>query len=524
MSSFYTKNLFNTHFVYVIIISIFSFSINFYYSKFGVFPIDSFLHYDSAFNILNNHFPIKDYWIVSGFVVDFLQSYFFKIFGVNWFAYVFHSSLFNVIATILSYCLFINLKISKLKSLIYCLSFAALAYTISGSPFVDHHAALFLLISSYLIIFALNNPKKIYLWTIVVVLFFLSFLSKQVPATYAVLTQGIILLFIFIKNKDFNIIKTVIISSALLITFFIFLLTYLKIDLNNFLIQYLEYPRTIGSERINKFSLSFESFFNNYKFIILPVLIIAGIKFKKLKDKELNLNSTEIYNFVLFFVFSACLIFNQIMTKNQIYIYFLIPIFFAWLDSDLNKYKFKYRKYFSITIIIALILITLKYHYRYNETRKFHELEYTNLKRAIPAEQIHKSLKGLFWINPFYKDNPINEIVIINKAKKKIEEINFEIMLITNYLFLNSLTNKELNYSSRASTVNGTTMPQKNNKYYSHYQKFLKAKISDKKIKEVYFFKHEDISHLTFTQYFKEKCYEKRVDEIFVIYELKCLK
>ena len=172
MSSFYTKNLFNTHFVYVIIISIFSFSINFYYSKFGVFPIDSFLHYDSAFNILNNHFPIKDYWIVSGFVVDFLQSYFFKIFGVNWFAYVFHSSLFNVIATILSYYFFINLKISKLKSLIYCLSFAALAYTISGSPFVDHHAALFLLISSYLIIFALNNPKKIYLWTIVVVLFF----------------------------------------------------------------------------------------------------------------------------------------------------------------------------------------------------------------------------------------------------------------------------------------------------------------------------------------------------------------
>ena len=99
MNIFSFKNLHNKHIFYLVIIFFFSFLINFYYSKFGVFPIDTFLHYDSAFRILNNEYPIKDYWIVSGFFVDFIQSFFFKTLGVNWFSYIFHASIFNCIIT-----------------------------------------------------------------------------------------------------------------------------------------------------------------------------------------------------------------------------------------------------------------------------------------------------------------------------------------------------------------------------------------------------------------------------------------
>ena len=63
------KKFLDTNFFYVINIGFFSFFINFYYSNLGVFPIDTFLHYDSAFRILNNEYPIKDFWIVSGLVV-----------------------------------------------------------------------------------------------------------------------------------------------------------------------------------------------------------------------------------------------------------------------------------------------------------------------------------------------------------------------------------------------------------------------------------------------------------------------
>ena len=104
------KKLFDTHFFYTVIIILFSFSINFYYSKLGVFPIDTFLHYDSAYRILENEIPFRDYWIVSGLVVDVIQSIFFKLFGTNWFAYILHSSIFNCLVALFTYFFFNRIK------------------------------------------------------------------------------------------------------------------------------------------------------------------------------------------------------------------------------------------------------------------------------------------------------------------------------------------------------------------------------------------------------------------------------
>ena len=41
------------------ILGIFSFFFNFWVSNKGVFPIDTFLHYDSAYKILNERFPLE---------------------------------------------------------------------------------------------------------------------------------------------------------------------------------------------------------------------------------------------------------------------------------------------------------------------------------------------------------------------------------------------------------------------------------------------------------------------------------
>ena len=95
MSIFNYKKIINH--TYIILIVLFSFLINWHYSKYGVFPIDSFLHYDSAYRILNGEYPIKDFWVVSGVFVDFLQALFFKILGVNWHSYILHSSLINIL-------------------------------------------------------------------------------------------------------------------------------------------------------------------------------------------------------------------------------------------------------------------------------------------------------------------------------------------------------------------------------------------------------------------------------------------
>ena len=68
---------FKIHTYLSIILLFFSFFINYFYSSYGVFPIDTFLHYDSSYRITQGEYPIKDFWIVSGIFVDFLGAFFF---------------------------------------------------------------------------------------------------------------------------------------------------------------------------------------------------------------------------------------------------------------------------------------------------------------------------------------------------------------------------------------------------------------------------------------------------------------
>ncbi len=524
MKIFSNKSLFNTNFLNISLIFLFSFTINFYYAKLGSFPVDTFFHYDSAYNILNNEYPVKDYWIVSGFIVDIFQYLFFKILGVNWFAYTFHSSIFNFFISLFSYYFFVSLDLNKLNSLIYTLSVSTLAYTISGTPFVEQHAVFFLLISTYLIIFALYFKKKNYLWIFIVMLFFLSFLSKQVPATYVILSQGVILIYIFIKMKKIDSLRIIFFSTIFFILILILILTLLKIDFNSFYIQYFDYPRSIGLDRYSNFSKSFEIFFNQYKFLLLPVILILFLKFKKMSNKQINFSSKEVIIFLIIFSLGISLLFHQLMTKNQIFIYFLIPIFLALLETDIKTLKINYKKNLSIILILFSIFITLKYHLRFNETRKFHELERVDLNNSIPASKIDKSLNGLRWINPLFKEDPSKEVLMLKEVKERIEKIDYEIMFITNYLFLNSITKNNLNSPSRIFTSDGTSIPLEGNRYYSYYKKFLINKIKKKNIKEIYFLKFENIPKESFTGYIDKNCYSFIDDELFLIIKIKCLK
>ena len=48
------------------------------------------------------------------------------------------------------------------------------------------------------------------------------------------------------------------------------------------------------------------------------------------------------------------------------------------------------------------VFATTKYHIRYNEQRKFNELEKVDLTKAIDAEILSTDLRGLKWITPKY--------------------------------------------------------------------------------------------------------------------------
>ena len=88
---------------FLLILFFFSIIINYHYASLGAFPMDTFFHFDTAYRILNGEHPIKDFWIVSGPAVDYIQAIFFYIFGVNWQSYILHASLINVILSIFTF-------------------------------------------------------------------------------------------------------------------------------------------------------------------------------------------------------------------------------------------------------------------------------------------------------------------------------------------------------------------------------------------------------------------------------------
>ena len=74
------NNLFNKENLFIVLLFIFSVLINQYYGNRGIFPADSFSHFDTGFRVLLGEYPFRDYWVVSGPLIDYLQALFFYLF------------------------------------------------------------------------------------------------------------------------------------------------------------------------------------------------------------------------------------------------------------------------------------------------------------------------------------------------------------------------------------------------------------------------------------------------------------
>ena len=156
------KKINNKELYYLSLLSIFAFAINFYVASNGVYPVDTFIHYDNGYRILLGDNPIKDYWIVHGLVIDYIQAIFFYIFGNNWNSYLIHSSVFNALITIFSYHILKKLKIEYKYVILIAISISLLAYPVSGSPFLDLHSSFFSLFAFYFAILSVLKKKKLY--------------------------------------------------------------------------------------------------------------------------------------------------------------------------------------------------------------------------------------------------------------------------------------------------------------------------------------------------------------------------
>ena len=147
---------------YLFFLIIFSFFINQYYGNLGLNPLDSFFSFNSGFDILNGFFPFKDYWTITGPFIDVVQALFFKLFGVSWFSYVLHASIFNFIFTFFFFFVLRKFKLDLNYCFLYSLFLSFLAYPSSGTPYVDHQSSYLSSMAVMCFILALNTKSKIW--------------------------------------------------------------------------------------------------------------------------------------------------------------------------------------------------------------------------------------------------------------------------------------------------------------------------------------------------------------------------
>ncbi len=181
---------------YIIILSFFSFYINYYYGHLGVYPLDTFLFYDSSVRILNGEIPFKDFWVSTGITIDLIQFSLFKIFGVSFKTYVGHASLMNLLLTLSTFFILRKLKLGNFFSFFYSFILSVAAYPLSGTPFLDHHAIIFCIFAIYIFILSILDIKK-YSWVFLPFFLLFAFFSKQTPSGYIIILLGLLTIVFF---------------------------------------------------------------------------------------------------------------------------------------------------------------------------------------------------------------------------------------------------------------------------------------------------------------------------------------
>jgi len=503
--------------IFILFLFIFSIIINQYYGNRGAFPMDSFHFFDSGYRVLNGDIPFIDYWLVKGPLLDYMQAIFFFIFGVNWQSYVLHASLINAVITISTFFVLKNFKLKTTYCFLYSLLFAILAYPSSGTPFIDHHSAFFSLLGIYSLLLAINSQKKIY-WTFIPVFLGLAFLSKQVPAAYVILFVGFILFLYSLANKKFDSIK----YSFVGLVFFVFLIFIFGksqgITFSSFLDQYIFYPQTIGAERFKNLNLTYKNIIGNFILIYLAIIPLFYVNINNFFANKNYIKQDSFYIFLVLLFLTFSLILHQLLTKNQIFIFFLIPVLTAFSQISLNDSKLKFNK--PIYFIIALICVfaTFKYHLRYNDNRKFHELKNVNFELAVDAKKIHKKLSGLNWITPQFKKNPIEEINVINQIQSLLRKDSRNKMVITNYPLFSVILDQKLYSPSRVYTGDGTTHPLKDNEYAAKYKELMDSIILRNNISAIYVINTDNTYN---TNFHYINLYQHCFEEVSLLDQLK---
>ena len=138
------------------------------------------------------------------------------------------------------------------------------------------------------------------------------------------------------KHKKFSLIKYLLVSSTFCLVLLSVFFIVNEINFKQFLYQYILFPQTIAEKRISEYQFTFNSIFQ-YKFIYLYLFPLILITFMNFKKKFFSEDKIFLFNFIGILL-SIVLIFHQIITKNFIFIFFLVPFLGSLIHVSLSEF------------------------------------------------------------------------------------------------------------------------------------------------------------------------------------------
>ncbi len=506
--------------VFIILIVIFAFYINYYYANKGLYPIDTFSFFDTGYYITEGQHPVKDFWVISGIFIDYLQAFFFSIFGYNWNAYVIHASFFNILISLSFFIFLNNFNSNVFQNFLLSICVATLCYPIVGTPFPYQHSLILSLITIFIFYLAVIKKNKRY-WLILPLIMSFSFLSMQLPSG---IINFLIIIFILIHFLFFDkkFVKHFITGAILSLILFFLYLAILQINFREFYTQIILFPIEVGLGRIASDESAFDAAklsnkmtirgtLGHLKFLFLFIFLNLAILIFYLKKNynKKGINQNFLINLLILFC-SLGFIFHQLITANQTFIFCLIPVLCGFLIIQLDQLTtIKAKIKIQIFLIFIVLFSTIKYHLVYNEDRKFVDLQNVNLTNAVTADFLNTKFKNLQWITPnYYSKNPNQELALLKDSMRIIKNDQRNKMIITHYQFFSLILDENLNIPNRWYYPNNTFPSSKKSKLYESYIKKFREKVTNKNIDVIYIAESApgEFKFMNFKEILNSKC------------------
>lgn len=545
----------------ILTVLIFSFFISFYYGHQGLMPLDDLQNFNSGYRTLTGDFPFRDYYSITGPILDIWQGNIYKLFGISWQSLLLHASVMNCLYSLSIFIFLKKLKFTNLNCFFYSLSAGLLMYPTSGNPTVEHNSLILSSLATLLFLIALIENKKNYIF-ISIFIFFISFFTKQVPTGYFVVFCIFIYMSKIFSNYNWKILFNFLVYSTILFLIFLIYFYFNGVLLQDIFDQYIIIAMNLGESRLNNINLIF-IYENVSKLFFLLFMLIPSF-YLSYVTKKLNLS-------IILIGLSLVIVFYELHSNNQPITFSLLPLFISLFYFFYSKenlelqfiryffyivivyafyrilrfeifyififisillvFYFKQKPSISSLCLIYLLITSCLYFEKYIKIRAWDDLNKNDLIKSFDAGTIDPKFKYLKWKTVYFEKIDEEKKLIfstLDYLKNLDKDVNY--LLVSDYQIYNAILDRK-DFSPVKYWFQDATYPSRDHNLRKKFEIFFKTKLVKNNVKEIIVdntakFKSKELSEFSWLYVCLEKKNSFKQEKYLDVFLIKngCIK